>query len=489
MCTGLTVNGAGISAITAPTLTVAAYCVGTGITGANGGDFENVGTFDCTAAPRNAYGVYAGSFGTKSAGAFGLTNHAIYADASGGDLNYCFYGGSGTLHNTGPASFGSGVTIGNAAGDAHSLTGTLTANATTGADGDVITRVAGLPEWATPALYLFSIGFGHGGDGALVFDGTNPVVTELYTFTPVAGVYTIDKVIQAASMSIITNAILKICSVPVFCRGDITGDGTGIIHANGNPGSGTTGGATTTAGASGHGYLPRGTAGGNGGINELSTSSPGTTSSVGIDRYSSTAVAGVNAGAGGVGVNGNPGGRCHGGSGGTGGPNAANIGGASGVGGVITLTAVAPQWAHQMLNMLLARSVGGDAYTGPSGGSGGGGRITGGGGTIVGGGGGGGAGWVVIAAKSISGVTIQAIGGAGANGPGAGTGGGGGGGGGVVILVVARGPLPTPVVTGGAGGLKNAAPTPAGAGGVVGGDGGAGGDGYFLPGGGVILES
>jgi hypothetical protein len=49
---------------------------------------------------------------------------------------------------TGDVSLPGGVSIGNAPGDAHSVTGTLNANSTAGANGEVLTIVSGLPKWA-----------------------------------------------------------------------------------------------------------------------------------------------------------------------------------------------------------------------------------------------------------------------------------------------------------------------------------------------------
>lgn len=49
------------------------------------------------------------------------------------------------------------ASIGDASGDAHTLTGSLIANGVTGSDGDVITRVAGIPQWATPAGSTYSV--------------------------------------------------------------------------------------------------------------------------------------------------------------------------------------------------------------------------------------------------------------------------------------------------------------------------------------------
>lgn len=163
--------------------------------------FETLGSYDATATGRTAYGVLATVNVSRSAGAnaveavgvkglilgsaqsrvgvwgeagntaggteaYGVfaraqsgatVNYGIYALAGNGTTNYSGYFGAGLFHVTGAATFTStlsvegNVTIGNASGDAHSLTGTLNANGTAGTNGQVLTVVSGVPQWATAA--------------------------------------------------------------------------------------------------------------------------------------------------------------------------------------------------------------------------------------------------------------------------------------------------------------------------------------------------
>ncbi len=190
------------------------------------------GTFDTTIGDIDNFGLTSTANGTRSAGANNLTNYGVYTNASGGQVNYAFYGAAGQFYNNGNAlfendltvqgtltagdadgdaatvngtlavnksgadsttglyvqndarlwsllidgsnsdrfhlrdesggvyamiaspggnvAFPNGVTIGDAAGDAHSITGTLNANGTAGSNGDVLTLVTGVPKWSTP---------------------------------------------------------------------------------------------------------------------------------------------------------------------------------------------------------------------------------------------------------------------------------------------------------------------------------------------------
>ncbi len=124
------------------------------------GTFLSTGTVDATASVRESYAVYANTVTTRSAGANALTNYGVVANASGAQSNvaiyatgtdYSFYGATGALLQVAAASFNSGVAIGDAAGDAHTLLGTLNANSTAGSNGEVLTIVSGVPKWAAVA--------------------------------------------------------------------------------------------------------------------------------------------------------------------------------------------------------------------------------------------------------------------------------------------------------------------------------------------------
>lgn len=100
------------------------------------------------------------------------TNYAVIYESGGGALRFggsASIGGAaavesleinpnaaavtvlGTLSVDGAATLHGGVAIGDAGGDAHAITGTLTANGTAGSNGNVLTLVAGLPQWAAPS--------------------------------------------------------------------------------------------------------------------------------------------------------------------------------------------------------------------------------------------------------------------------------------------------------------------------------------------------
>lgn len=90
-----------------------------------GAAFQQLGTYDCTAAGRTSYGVIGSAAGTRSAGANSLVNIGVYGNATGGQANYSFYGIAGTLYNAGSLQIDGNCTLGNATSDAHTVNGTL----------------------------------------------------------------------------------------------------------------------------------------------------------------------------------------------------------------------------------------------------------------------------------------------------------------------------------------------------------------------------
>ena len=96
---------------------------GSGLTNGDGGiqSFQQ-STMDTTAGASQSLAVYAGNTATKSAGANTLTNYGVLATASGGDVNYSFYGVNGGFYNAGTGQFGLGLTV----GGATQLNGSLT---------------------------------------------------------------------------------------------------------------------------------------------------------------------------------------------------------------------------------------------------------------------------------------------------------------------------------------------------------------------------
>lgn len=81
----------------------------------------------------------------------GTTQVASIMTESGGLI-----GVSGGVYATGAGIFDGAVTIGNASGDAHALTGTLNANSTAGSEGEVLTISGGLPTWQTAAASVIA---------------------------------------------------------------------------------------------------------------------------------------------------------------------------------------------------------------------------------------------------------------------------------------------------------------------------------------------
>jgi hypothetical protein len=239
--------------------------------------------------------------------------------------------------------------------------------------------------------------YGDGSDGAITANGSSTLAC---LGAPSANVYTLTRGCFFTSLTVNSGVTIKTNNFALFVSGTLTNNGT--IRNDGNSGSNSIGGTTTTAQLYG-----TGSAGGNG--------------------------AGTNA----AGSNGTAAANAVGGAGGAGGGNGTNSGGAAGTFGApaVTLGSI-----RNYLQAISGRSTA--ASTLFSAGSGGGGGAGDGTGSGAGGGGGAGGGWMTISAKTITNSitgTISAKGGNGANGnPGSGSGnfgGGGGGGGGVMILV------------------------------------------------------
>lgn len=106
-----------------------------GSTGAPAIVVAQAGTFDTTAAARYSIGSYSDVSSTISAGANALNNIGFYGNVSGGTNNYAIYtdngdnrfnvaGGTSTFVRN--VAINGNATIGDAAGDAHTVNGTIT---------------------------------------------------------------------------------------------------------------------------------------------------------------------------------------------------------------------------------------------------------------------------------------------------------------------------------------------------------------------------
>lgn len=279
----------------------------------------------------------------------------------------------------------------------------------------------------------FDAFFGSGIDGSVTFDGVSTVLGVV----PSGGTYTLTRDIWPNNMVIAAGVTVNPRGWLIVCKGDITGSGK--IAFNGAHGSGSTGGGSVSSQT-----LPGSNAGGSGTNGAGSATSGGSNCPVGITTGN----------AGGSGSGTGPSGAI--GQGGTGGGN-----GGAAQGGVATNTLTAAQGYYwSPVAFFSARSVSGSSiFTMGSGGGGGAGNTG-----ASGGGGGASGGAIHIAARSITGVSIEAKGGNGANGTGGNSGGGGGGPGGIIRGYFFTGNAPVTDVSGGTGGASS-------------GTGGAGGDG------------
>jgi hypothetical protein len=116
-------------------------------------------------APHITYGVK--STVTAAGGpidSVGMTSVAYYANAAiaagNGGTAYSFLGAAGLMYNAGNLQIDGNATLGNAAGDAHSLRGSLNANLTAGAPGEILAIVGGLPSWASSSSLGLTTGTG-----------------------------------------------------------------------------------------------------------------------------------------------------------------------------------------------------------------------------------------------------------------------------------------------------------------------------------------
>ena len=83
----------------------------------------------------------------------GVTQFRDLAVYNGKNAEIAYFTGSNkSVSFAGAVSIAGGATIGDNAADAHTITGTLTANATTGSNGDLLTLAAGVPKWVTPVF-------------------------------------------------------------------------------------------------------------------------------------------------------------------------------------------------------------------------------------------------------------------------------------------------------------------------------------------------
>ena len=270
--------------------------------------------------------------------------------------------------------------------------------------------------------------YGDGSDGALNFDGTSTVTLGGGgSLVPSGGVYTLTRDIFATT--IVSTATVKTAGYRVYASVSLSG---GTYHNNGSDASGATGGAAASGG-----FIGGGGAGGNGAVMAGAPTGGGTTSHQPKEFTSGHANGGLHS-------DGANGGLGQGGGGGD------NSGGGGGTGGDVNYT-TSIQATRDVFCALQGHGIGDSAALG--GGTGGGGGNGSGSGTDTSGGGGGGGGWIVVAARSISGATVQAKGGAGAGGVLNNGGGGGGGGGGVVVVLTDSTTAPTISVAGGLGGL------------------------------------
>lgn len=296
--------------------------------------------------------------------------------------------------------------------------------------------------WSIPPGRTF-VGFGNGGDGALNFDGVT---------TPVAGaslsgsIYTMTRPVHATTISIANGVAIRPAGFPLHAQGAITGTGAAKIEMNGGAGSGTVGGSAVGVGSDN--WYP----GGTNGVAGVAGSQ-----AAGAAKASCPAVFSNSGGAGGA--TNTAGGAGVSGKGGGGGGGSSALGGA---GGSISFGSVRENDWETDSCWDRGRDLANAVFTcGSAGGSGGGGSGGAGGGSGASGG------WIVVRCRSISGVSVESKGGAGAAATNNNAGGGGGGSGGVVFVQYAEGSAPTVDVSGGAGG--NGAGT-----GGRGGDGGLG---------------
>jgi hypothetical protein len=317
---------------------------------------------------------------------------------------------------------------GDPSGVVVSTVGSLYVDAT----GNLYQNTDGATAWQRINLTAASFGvFGTGFDGALNFDGVNPVLG----IAPVANVYTLTRDIFATDIAIANNVVIACDGWRVFANGTITGPAAGlaVIHANGGNGGNGGNGVSGAAGQSLGNGVTRSLGGGGNGQAGAANNAFGSAGSAATVANGCPAFL---AGTGGVG----------------GGPNAGGAGGGGGVQAAPIANASAEGSLVELRNLLSGRTLNSVRFTAATGGSSGGGNAVG-----SGGGGGGGGGNICLVAARIfvnaANISVRANGGNGGNGgatqP---SGGGGGGGGGYSIVVIAFGTAPGQQANGGAGG-------------------------------------
>ena len=104
----------------------------------------------------------------------------------------------------------------------------------------------GAAVWrSSPAAsaFLDAIVYGTGRDGDLVCDGSAAIVIGGSTITPSGGVYTLDRDMIAANLTLSGGAVIAPAGHSIHVSGTLTlSSGTSIVRDDGNPGSGSAAG-------------------------------------------------------------------------------------------------------------------------------------------------------------------------------------------------------------------------------------------------------
>jgi hypothetical protein len=252
------------------------------------------------------------------------------------------------------------------------------------------------------ALFAGNLGvYGSASDGVVTFIATGSTTVAGATLS--SGVYTMTRdVYLGGGTAINTGVTIKTAGFRIFCQGTLINNGT--IDSSGNASVANAAGAALSY----SGTVSNTTVGAAGAAGSTTTGSAGSSSAT----------------------------NSIGGAGGAGGSNVSGPN-AGAAGGTVTAPLGTVQGPYTVQLAVLARVLGTTAYALLQGGAGGGGG--GGDGTNLSGGGGGGGGIVVVVAQTITGTgVIQANGGAGGAANATGTPSGGGGGGGGAVIVVSR---------------------------------------------------
>ncbi len=200
------------------------------------------GSLNATASTRNSYGISTVVTSTRSAGSNAVTNIAGHFSASGGQDNIGVWVSAGRSHFAEALSAYGSVTIGDNSADAHSLTGTLNANSTAGSNGDVLTIVSGVPQWAAGGGGSGNVSTTGFTTGALPkASGANSLVDSLVSES--GSTVTVSGLLTATS-TLTTNSDI-VANGSAFL-GDASTDSTNI---RGSANINTLGGATTISGS------------------------------------------------------------------------------------------------------------------------------------------------------------------------------------------------------------------------------------------------